>query len=459
MKPETPTHEWNRRDFLKGSSLATAMMWMGGIPIRAGETSADAEPEVDLMASINLNCAVIGCGTWGREVLKTLGRLPAAHVLALCDGYEASLRRCAASAPGAEKYTDHRQVLARPDIQAVIVSTPSHLHREVVLDALAAGKHVYCEAPLAASLEDARAIAQAAKNAPRLNFQAGLQHRADPQRYHLVRFVRTGVMGRTLSVRSQSHKKRSWRLASADPLREKDLNWRLDRSVSPGLLGELGVHLVDVANWFLMGHPVAVTGAGSVLFWNDGRDVPDTVQAVFEYVGGELFTCHCALTCSFDSEHELYHGTDSTIMCRERRAWMFREVDSPLLGWEVYARKETFYKESGVVLDANATKQKSLTQKAAEDPLAKDETPLHYALKAFVRNSYSLQAGLEDFVANYDASDTAALNESLAKTRRLFVPAAGYKEGYEATVCVLKANEAILQGRRIEFAKEWFELA
>jgi hypothetical protein len=90
--------------------------------------------------------------------------------------------------------------------------------------------------------------------------------------------------------------------------------------------------------------------------------------------------------------------------------------------------------------------------------LAKDETPLHYALKAFVRNSYTLQAGLEDFAANYGDGDSAALNESIAKTRALFVPAAGFKEGYEATVCVLKANEAILQGRRIELAKEWFEL-
>jgi predicted dehydrogenase len=458
MNTESPTREWNRRDFLRGGSLATAMMLMGGIPIRAEEKAEEDKPEVDPMASVNLNCAVIGCGAWGREILKTLGRLPAAHVLAICDGHEASLRRGAASAPGAEKCADYRQVLRRPDIQAVIVSTPSPLHRGVVLEALAADKHVYCEAPLAASVEDARAIARAARQAPRLNFQSGLQSRADPQRYHLVRFVRTGVMGRTLAVRSQSHKKRSWRLASADPLREKELNWRLECARSPGLIGELGVHLLDVANWFLLEHPVAVSGSGSVLFWNDGRDVPDTIQAVFEYPGGEVFTCHCSLTCSFDSEIELYHGTDSTIMCRERRAWMFREVDSPLLGWEVYARKETFYKESGVVLDANATKQKSLTQKASEDPLAKDETPLHYALKAFVRNSYTLQAGLEDFAANYGDGDTAALNESIAKTRALFVPAAGFKEGYEATVCVLKANEAILQGRRIELAKECFDL-
>jgi hypothetical protein len=137
---------------------------------------------------------------------------------------------------------------------------------------------------------------------------------------------------------------------------------------------------------------------------------------------------------------------------------MFKEVDAPVLGWEVYARREGFYKESGIVLDANATKQSAQSKKPAADPLAEDETQLHYALKAFVIDSNLIQAGVEDFAATFDAGDTAALKQYLADLGRKKVAAAGYKEGLDATVTALKANEAVLKRERILFRPEWFEL-
>jgi hypothetical protein len=209
----------------------------------------------------------------------------------------------------------------------------------------------------------------------------------------------------------------------------------------------------------MMHPPTAVTGHGAILHWRDGRAVPDTVQALFEYPAGEQVAYNAALTYSFDADYELFYGTHSTIMCRDRRAWMFKEVDSPLLGWEVYARREGFYKESGIVLDANSTKQTALSKKVVEDPLANDETPLHYALKAFVINSNLLQAGVEDYAAGFDASDTAGLRDYLATLAKRRVQAAGWREGLEATVTALKANEAILKAQRIVFDKEWFTLA
>ena len=70
-------------------------------------------------------------------------------------------------------------LLDRDDVQAVVVATPTHLHRAIAIDALEAGKHVYCEAPLAASIDDARAIPQAARGASTV-FQTGLQGRSNP---------------------------------------------------------------------------------------------------------------------------------------------------------------------------------------------------------------------------------------------------------------------------------------
>ena len=388
------------------------------------------------------------------KILKTLAG--PILVLAVCDTYAASFKAREASRPECGLIEDYRKVLDNKEVLAVFVATPSHLHREIVLAALQAGKHV-CASPLASTIEDARAIAQAAKAAEKLNFQPGLQNRSDPQLRHL-RLYCTGAMGKTVLARSQWHKKQSWRTSAPNPDCEK-VNWRLSKETSSGLIGEIGIHQIDVGSWFIMSQPVAVTGYGSIQHWKDGRDVPDTIQAVLEYPGGVVLTYDCTLANSFDADYDTYYGTDSAIMIRERKAWMFKEVDSPLLGWEVYARKEAFYKETGIVLGANATKLKAQGDKPAEGASLDAETALSYAIEAFLTNSHNLQAGVEDFAAAFDINDKAALREYLTTLNKSRLASAGYKEGYEAAVTVIKANEAIMTGKKVTFQKEWFELA
>ena len=451
--------ELNRRDFLKGGSLATLMMLMGGVPLRAEDAPKTVETAAELKPSgPALRCAVIGCGTWGREILKSLARLPKAAVVGICDTYASFLRRAQESAPKAEKYDDYRKVLDQKEVQAVFIATPSHQHREIAVAALQAGKHVYCEAPLATTIEDARAIALAAKGSTKLNFQSGQQNRSDPQLHYVWSFVRTGVLGDAIKARSQWHKKQSWRHSSPNPDRETELNWRLRKESSLGLIGEIGIHQVDVAAWFLMSLPEAVTGFGTVRHWKDGREVPDTVQAVFEFPGGVLLDYDGTLGNSFDADYDMFYGTDCTIMIRDHKAWMFKEVDSPLLGWEVYARKEGFYKESGIVLAANATKLAAQGRKPTQDTVADEETPLYYALDAFLTNTNAVSSAVEDFVANFGENDKA-LREYLAGIIKTKLPCAGYKEGFEAAVSTITANQAILKGQRIVFQKDWFELA
>src|SRR5678809_1612923 len=103
-------------------------------------------------------------------------------------------------------YTDYRKVLDSKDVQAVFIATPSHHHKEIALAALQAGKHVYCEAPLANSIEDARAIALAAKAVGKVQvFQSGLQLRCEPHRHFLLPFLRAGATGNPVMVRAQWH--------------------------------------------------------------------------------------------------------------------------------------------------------------------------------------------------------------------------------------------------------------
>lgn len=449
----------NRRDFLRGGSFATLMMMMGGVPVNAAAAAGEADGTDYKGEAPSMNVGVIGCGVWGREIVKTLSVLPNAPIVAICDIYPAFLRRAGRLAKEAAKYENYKDLLQDEKVQVVVVATPSHEHTRIVFDAFRAGKHVYCEAPMATTLEDARAIAKAAQRNLKVNFQVGLQNRADLQLDKLSEFMRTGVLGRTLKVRQQWHKKQSWRLTSPNPDREKYINWRLDKDLSLGLVGEIGIHQIDLTTWYLLERPKAISGFGSLVNWRDGRTVPDNVVARFEYPAGIFLDFESTICNSFDAEMGVLFGSDCAIMMRDRRAWMFKEADAPLLGWEVYARKDAFYKESGVVLGAAGTKQETHSQKGtAADDVVDPKTALQYSLENFIVNSHNHQAAVEDFAEFYDAADTEALREYLVDVDKTRLAASGWREGYESAVTVIKANEAIVAGKRIELPDALFEV-
>ncbi|MEY2429609.1 MAG: hypothetical protein QOJ40_2494 [Verrucomicrobiota bacterium] len=454
---ENDSPGFNRRDFLKSSSVTTLMTMLGGVELFA--PAAEAAEEPTKYSGPKTKVAVIGLGAWGRELINTLAVLPQAEVAAICDNYPSALKRIASSAPGAAQTEDYKTILDNKDIKAVFIATPTHLHKEIALDALKAGKHVYCEAPLANTIEDARAIASAAKAATQVIFQSGLQMRAEPQRQFLVPFIRSGAIGQPIMATAQWHRKQSWRAAAANPEREKALNWRLSKETSLGLVGDVGCHQIDQVNWFLNQHPVAVTGLGSVAFWKDGRDVPDTIQAVLEYPGGVNLVYNGTLANSFDADYEMLYGSDAALMTREskeheKKAWLFKEVDSPMLGWEIYATKNNFYQETGIVLAANATK--SVKAEKSSDASPFENTTIAHALETFVRNAADIEIALADARENFK-DDPEAIKDQLSQVKRR--PAAGFLEGFQATVLVIKANEAIRGGKRIEIKSDLFELS
>jgi predicted dehydrogenase len=413
-----------RRDFLKG--MATSLM----ILLTDEDIVAATLMQETPLPSPPVRFGVIGLGQWGREILANLSRLASAQVVAVCDTYEPYLKRSVELSPKATAYPDYRRVLDSKDIEAVVISTPTHAHKEIALAALQAGKHVYCEAPLAVSVDDARAIALASQGATKLKFQAGLQGRSNAIYRHVSQFVKSGVLGNPAQVFAQWNRKQSWRRAGPTPERERDLNWRLSNTTSAGLLGEAGTHQLDLINWYLGGLPSAATGFGSILNWNDGRDVPDTVQCVLEYPAKVRAVFCSTLASSFSDAYTLFEGSNSSLMMREKRAWMVKEADSPLLGWEVYARKEQVHNETGICMVADATK----LLEAGKEP-GKD-APAEPAQDALFR-------ALGDF--------TRSIREDLKI-------ACGPKEGFQATVTAIKANEAVLGNRRVAFETAWFEL-
>lgn len=412
-----------RRDFLKGAMASMAIL------LTAEElTAAEGGVEAAVTGS-PVKFGVVGLGQWGKEILSTLSKIPSAQIAAICDTYEPFLNKGKEIASGAALFKDYTQLIAYPDVEAVVVATPSHLHKDIVLAAIQAGKHVYCEVPLASSIDDATAIAQAAQASKQV-FQAGLQGRSNLLYKHVHSFVKAGVLGNTALVHAQWHKKDSWRRMAPTPEREAELNWRLSNKTSAGLIGEVGIHHLDLVNMYLGALPVAVTGFGAIINWNDGRDVPDTVQCVFEYPKNVKVAFSSTLASSFSSAYTLFQGSNASLLMRERRGWMVKEADSPLLGWEVYARKEPCFEETGICMIADATKLlEAGKEPSKEGSVEPTKEALYCAFENFIM---SIRSGTK--------------------------PACGILEAYQATVLAIKANEAILSQGKVQYQPEWFEI-
>lgn len=432
----------NRREFLKDAT--TLGMGVAGV-VSAVELHAGAQAKpaaAPEKAGPPVNCAVIGINQQGRDILAALAKIGAgAPVAAVCDTFSAPVfvKKANAIAPSAAFVDDYRKVLDRKDIQAVFIATPSHKHKQIAIDALAAGKHVYCEAPLATDLADAKAIAQAGL-AAKTTFMPGLQLRSNGQHVHILGFVRSRAMGDLAFGRAQWHNRDSWRRPSPTPERMKELNWRLANETSLGLPGEIGIHQIDIANWYLKSLPVSVTGFGGVMGWRDGREVPDTVQCVVEYPGNFRFFYDATLVNSFEGSYETFYGVSSAIQIRDQRGWLFKESDANTLGWEGFARRDDMSigvpangsglrVGVGIALVADATKQLALGKDPGKVGTDVSRTALYQSVETFV---------------NCLRSNTK--------------PNVGPLEGYQANVVAAKCNEAVLKGTKVTFEKEWFTL-
>ena len=325
--------------------------------------------------------AIVGTGRQGRAIIDELRKLDAVEVAAVCDIVPARLKAGAERAPGAEAFADYQQLLAkRTDVAAIVVATPTHLHKDIALVALNAQKHVYCEAPLAASSADCKAITDAVAAADKaLVFQVGMYDRANPiyQRARLL--ARSDSLRDVVSVYAQSHHKTTWRVPGPDTL-----NWRLDPAVSIGLAGEEGTHQFDVATWLRNKYPVRISGAGAIRLHDDGRRMADTISVRLFWDDGVVMDYQATLANSYGGTYEVVNGTNGSLRLAGTHGWMFKEADAATQGWEVYATRQQFFNEEGIVLIADATKLAA--QGRLKEGGGLEHPPLYYSVAAFVNS-------------------------------------------------------------------------
>jgi predicted dehydrogenase len=331
----------------------------------------------------SIKVALIGTGRQGRAMLAELAKVPQVEVAALCDRSPSRLALAHSRATGAEVFEDHRPLLdTRPDITAIIVATPTHLHRAIVEDVIAAGRHVFCESPIASTVEDCQAMATVAASAKTV-CHAGFQGRSNPT-YQRAQPLARSELRDTVSMFGQWHRKTSWRFPAGEGESDGQANWRLDAAVSTGLAGEAGAQQIDVASWCRGSYPARVIGRGGVRAHKDGRTVADTIALDLIWDDGVSMQYQATLANSHGGQFEMIHGINGSIRFAWTHAWLFKEADAPTQGWEVYATRQQVLDQEGIVLIANATQLAEQGQLQAGAGLP--HPSLYYALMDFLKS-------------------------------------------------------------------------
>jgi predicted dehydrogenase len=291
------TNSFGRRQFVRAAAFATAASY-GRI----------------LGANDRIQIGAIGVGSRGQTLLGALNQLASHDIVALCDIYQPHLITSkAAHAPNAQQYADHREVLDRKDVDAVVIATPDHWHVPIFMDALRAGKDIYCEKPITHSIDQGDALIAAVRESKSV-VQIGLQQRSWEHFAQAKDEISNGRLGQVTLIRTywyQNHlgsarpgnfdtSKLDWKRflgsASDRPFdADQYANWRWYWDFGGGAMTDLFIHWVDVAHWYMgvdMPERATANGITAILA---KRQTPDTMSAALSYPGHAIVEFDCAL--------------------------------------------------------------------------------------------------------------------------------------------------------------------
>ncbi|MFN8572029.1 MAG: Gfo/Idh/MocA family oxidoreductase [Gemmatimonadaceae bacterium] len=298
----------SRRSFLKQS---TATLASGALATSLPSIAAAESVRAKVAPSDQLNFGIIGANGMGWSDARSFLKIPGLNCVAIADvdkgvltARTADVVTLGGKAP--QVYDDHRRLLERSDIDAVIVATPDHWHCLAMVDAVTAGKHVYVEKPIAHTIEECRVMQAATRGSGRM-VQVGQWQRSGLQYEQAIAYVRSGKLGRIRLVKVWAYQ--GWmkpvpklpdgvapagvnydRWLGPAPQRPFNpnrfhFNFRWFWDYAGGLMTDWGVHEIDIALYAMKATaPKSVVASGGKFAYpDDASETPDTLQAVFEY--------------------------------------------------------------------------------------------------------------------------------------------------------------------------------
>jgi predicted dehydrogenase len=344
----------DRREFLRKGTAGLAV------------TGASFLFPMELLAAIRrkvgpndtINIGLIGCKGMGFSDLVSMLKMGDTNVIALCDVDENVLqaRTIDLEKAGIKKpkwYKDYRRLLENKDIDVVVIGTPDHWHCLQLTDALQAGKDVYCEKPIANSIQEANIMLDYVQSSDRM-VQIGQWQRSQPHFVEAINFVHSGQLGEIRLAKAWAYQ--GWMkpvpiLADSSvptgvdydmwlgPAPKRDFNtnrfhfnFRWFWDYAGGLMTDWGVHLIDYALYGMKaGTPKSVMALGGKFAYpDDASETPDTLQTVYEYDGFSILWEHATGIDggNYGRNHGIaFIGNNGTLVLDRQ-------------GWEVIPEKE-----------------------------------------------------------------------------------------------------------------------
>jgi predicted dehydrogenase len=449
----------NRRDFLQSTAAIGAGLFLTPSAFGQGAAAA-AKKDV-------LNIGIIGAGAQGQVLMDAvlkLGKNANVCFKSVCDIWESyNLKRVskiltAYKAYGhvGTPYTDYKEMLDKEKLDAVIVATPDFWHAEHAIAALKKGLHVYCEKEMSNDIEKARQMVQTAKETGKL-LQIGHQRRSNPRYIHCYEKLmkEANLLNQVTHIYGQWNRSRASCEDQTSPTGSeipqavlekhgfKDMkqfrNWRWYKGLGGGPIVDLGSHQIDIYSWFLNeAKPVSVMASGGVDYWK-GHEWYDNVIAIYEFPTDKGIVRAIYQTITTNSAQGYYE--------------QFMGDEGTLLISEASARGEV-YRESWVAEDKwTPWVKKNYIKQIAAAPKAKKEGEAATDVRESVQPAkYDLPITMD---VPYHQPHLVNFFDSVRGSAKLNCPG---EVAFMTAAMVLKVNEAVAAGKKIEFKPEEFKV-
>ncbi len=322
----------SRRSFVAGSLAGSALA-------KSARAIAAARAPKVLGANDRLHIGVIGAGGNATGHMKRLGQIGEAEnaeIVAVCDVYQKRLD-AAAELTGGKPYHDYREVLDKPDIDYVVISVPEHWHAQMTLDAVDAGKHVYCEKPMTYNIEEAIKVRDRVKQS-KVKMQVGVQGMSDDSYITAQRLIKEGRIGKVVSAQidySRNHVDDFWTKEFDEDVRpgenldwnaflgpakkrpfdrDRFFAWRRYWDYSSGIASDLFVHRITriIKACDLTVPSTVVATGGKNFFTKSAAEIPDTFNMMVDYPEGVSVILVSSMANSAKIRH-MIRGHEATL--------------------------------------------------------------------------------------------------------------------------------------------------
>jgi myo-inositol 2-dehydrogenase/D-chiro-inositol 1-dehydrogenase len=281
-------HKMGRREFL-GTAAAASLMILKPEPVRG--TAANSA----------VRLGILGCGGRGTAVGTSFMDNTNTRVVALADLFADQLaaaqkqfdkQQSAKGCPAIDASqlfkgpNAYEQIAASKEVDAILITTPPYFHPQHLEAVAAAGKHVYCEKPVAVDVPGAQRVIKVGEKAQgKLSLEVGFQIRKAPPMVELTKRIHEGALGTIKCGLAYYYcgalERPDW--PNVSPEEKRLRNWVFDRVLSGDIIVEQNVHVIDMCNWMLQGHPIKAVGTGGRKVRTDYGDCWDNFNVLFTY--------------------------------------------------------------------------------------------------------------------------------------------------------------------------------